>query len=306
MRGTAKTTYTNNNIPSENIPEELQRQMIGQEPSSGVAWSAIIGGAFVATAVSLILVVLGSGIGFSVVSALPTAETGAEGVSFPYMTAMWIIAIQVIASGFGGYLTGRLRTKWTGLHTKEVFFRDTANGFLSWAVATIFAAALFASAATMVISGSVKALSAVAAPVIQNVSENTRATGLLNPNSYLISGLFRSDNPTNTGVTDADIRTETSNIILNSIRNGEISDTDRTYLASIIAARTGVSQSEALTRVDDVMAQVGTVETNTREALDAARRVSAQLALFVCVSLLLGALAASYYAAVGGRHRDRV
>lgn len=48
----------------------------------------------------------------------------------------------------GGYLAGRLRTKWTGVHNDEVYFRDTAHGFLSWSVALVVTAAFLASAAT--------------------------------------------------------------------------------------------------------------------------------------------------------------
>ena len=103
--------------------------------SSGVSWPAIIGGAFAAAALSLILLALGSGFGLASVS--PWSNSGASLTSFTAMTAVWLIVVQWLASGLGGYLTGRLRTKWAGLHTHEVFFRDTANGFLSWAVASV-------------------------------------------------------------------------------------------------------------------------------------------------------------------------
>src|SRR4029434_3405378 len=54
--------------------------------------------------------------------------------------------VQMAASGLGGYLAGRLRTKWASIHTDEVYFRDTAHGFLAWATATLVTAAFLGSA----------------------------------------------------------------------------------------------------------------------------------------------------------------
>ena len=115
-----------------------RRQHPLETSTSGVAWPAIIGGAFAAAALSLILLALGSGFGLASVSPWPNA--GASVTTFTVMTAVWLIVTQWLASGLGGYLTGRLRTKWVGLHTHEVFFRDTANGFLTWATATVIGA----------------------------------------------------------------------------------------------------------------------------------------------------------------------
>src|SRR5271170_7101072 len=119
--------------------------------TSGIAWPAILGGAFAAAALALILVALGSGFGLASVS--PWPNSGASATTFTIMTAVWLIVIQWIASGVGGYVTGRLRTKWVGLHTHEVFFRDTANGFLTWATASVIGAVLLASATSSVLTG---------------------------------------------------------------------------------------------------------------------------------------------------------
>src|SRR5665213_3783184 len=121
--------------------------------TSGVAWPAIIGGAFAAAALSLILIALGSGFGLASVS--PWFNAGASATTFTVMTAVWLIVTQWLASGLGGYLTGRLRTKLVGLlHTHEVFFRDTANGLLTWATATVIGIAVLAATASAVASGS--------------------------------------------------------------------------------------------------------------------------------------------------------
>src|ERR1022692_2906079 len=142
--------------------------------TSGVAWPAIIGGAFAAAALSLILLALGSGFGLASVS--PWSNTGASATTFTVVTAVWLIVTQWLASGLGGYLTGRLRTKWVGLHTHEVFFRDTANGFLTWAVAAVIGAAFLASPAASVVSGTATVVAGVASGAAAGASMGATQT----------------------------------------------------------------------------------------------------------------------------------
>src|ERR1022692_1234088 len=117
--------------------------------SSGVAWGAVIGGSFVTAAFSLILLALGAGFGLSAVS--PWSNVGAPASTVGTAAIIWLIVIEIVASSLGGYLTGRLRTKWALIHTDEVYFRDTANGFLAWAVALVISVTLLASAAVSMV-----------------------------------------------------------------------------------------------------------------------------------------------------------
>ena len=125
------------------LPETSVRN---EAHSSGVSWAAVIGGAFVAAALSLILLALGAGLGLSSVS--PWSNVGASASTISTAAIMWLILMQVISSSMGGYLAGRLRTKWASIHTDEVYFRDTAHGFLAWSVALVVTAAFLTSAAT--------------------------------------------------------------------------------------------------------------------------------------------------------------
>jgi hypothetical protein len=106
---------------------------------SGVSWSAVIAGAFITAAMSLLLLALGAGLGFSSVS--PWSNVGASASTVGKAAIVWLIVIQIIASALGGYLAGRWRTKWATIHTDEVYFRDTAHGFLVWAVGLVITAA---------------------------------------------------------------------------------------------------------------------------------------------------------------------
>jgi len=128
---------------------------------SAVTWPAIFGGAFVAAAITIVLVTLGSGLGLAAVS--PGRDSGASATGVAWMTAAWLIVVQWLSSGVGGYLAGRLRTKWANTHTHEVFFRDTAHGLITWAVGTILVAGFLASAVGSAISGGVHAAAAVGA-----------------------------------------------------------------------------------------------------------------------------------------------
>src|ERR1700741_1962159 len=84
--------------------------------------------------------------GFAVVS--PWGGRGVSSSTFEIGTGLYFIVMAMISSAIGGYLAGRLRTKWVGVHTDEVYFRDTAHGFLAWAFASVLGAVLLATPAT--------------------------------------------------------------------------------------------------------------------------------------------------------------
>jgi len=275
--------------------------------SSGVAWGAVLGGAVAAISLTLILVALGSGLGLSSVS--PWPNSGASVTTFTIMTAIWLIITQWLASGVGGYLTGRLRTKWVGLHTHEVFFRDTANGLLAWAAATVIGAAVLASAASSVLSGTAHMAAGVAAGAAAGAGQaTTQAAGqsggqMGDPTAYFVDGLFRTDHPAANG-SDADVRGQSTRILLNGMQNGDVSAPDKAYLVQLVAARTGLSQADAEKRVDDVIAQEKAAEAKARRAADTARKAAANLSIFTALSMVIGAFIACAAAALGGRLRD--
>src|SRR5271166_5331472 len=267
----------------------ITRATAVESSATGVAWPAVFGGASAAAASSLILLALGSGFGLASVS--PWSNSGASLTTFTAMTAIWLIIVQWFSSGLGGYLTGRLRTKWAGLHTHEVFFRDTANGFLSWAVASVIVAAFLASAAASVMSGATQVAAGAVAGGAQGATQAAARSGgnLADPTGYLVDSLYRSERPS-PNVSSQDVRSETARILAMGIRNGDVSAPDKTYLAQLVAARTGLSQADAEKRVDDVIVQAKAAEVKAREAADAARKAGASLSIFIGLSMLIGAL----------------
>jgi hypothetical protein len=263
---------------------------------SAVSWRAILGGAVAAAATSIVLVALGAGLGLSAISPWPNA--GASAATFSIVAGIWLIVVQWLSSGIGGYITGRLRTKWVSLHTHEVFFRDTAHGFLTWAVATLIGAFVLASAVSSAVGTSTQAAATVAAGAAQGTG--SAASGA---RAYDVDTLFRGQKPEFAGSSQQS-RAETPRILVSGITNGDLSPADRTYLAQEIATRTGISETDAQKRVDDVIAKEKAAATKAREVADAARKSAAHISIFTALSLLIGAFIACCAAAYGGTLRD--
>ena len=103
------------------------------DAQSAMSWGAIAAGAVGAAALALLLIAFGAGLGLSAVS--PWSDSGVSASTFNTGTGIYLVIVAVMSSAVGGYLAARLRTKWVGAHTNEIFFRDTAHGFLAWAFA---------------------------------------------------------------------------------------------------------------------------------------------------------------------------
>jgi hypothetical protein len=265
---------------------------VSEETSvSAVSWAAIAAGAAAAAALTLTLVAFGVGMGFSAVS--PWSNSGPSATTFKVGTGIYLCVIAMLANTVGGYLAGRLRTKWTGLHSNEVIFRDTAHGFLAWAFAIVVSAAALGSATTTIVGGTASGT----APVAAGAAGPSNA-GV--PTGYFVDTLFRSDSPTAPQAGDARSQSaEAARIFAQAIRDGALSPPDRAYLAKLVSARAGLSPPDAEKRVDEVA-------TSVRNAAENARRAAAHLALWLTASLFIGAFAASLAAIEGGQLRDDV
>jgi hypothetical protein len=260
------------------------------EPSvAGVSWAAVAAGAVVSCALTLVLLAFGTGLGLSVVS--PWAGSGVSATTFKIGTGLYLIVIAMLASSIGGYVAGRLRSRWIGVHSDEVYFRDTAHGFIAWAFASVLGAALLALPASSLLGGTAAGLSQGA------VSSASQA----GPMDGYVDTLLRSNAPASQNSANAntsDSRGEMVRLFTSSFRNGgELKPTDREYVSKVVAARTGLSQADADKRVNDVVTQV-------KADTDAARKATAQLAFWLTASLLLGAFCASLAATEGGGLRD--
>lgn len=312
-------------IPNSTLATDPRRDppvygnLTGGSPSgpTAVSWGAILAGAAASAALSLILLLLGSGLGLSAMS--PWANEGASGRALGIGTGAWLIFIHIAASLLGGYLAGRLRTKWVSLHGDEVVFRDTSHGLLTWAVGTLFTAAVLTSTVSAIVGTGVQAgaqvaggaASTAASAAAAGTAASAGADGARSesgPMGYLVDSLFRGQKDAKSQASPEQATAEMTRIFTNAIATGKLPEEDARHAGQLVAQRTGISQAEAQKRVNETFAQAQTrlkeAETKAREAADAARKASAMAALFLCLALLIGAFFASYAGIVGGRHRD--
>ena len=222
----------------------------GFDAKSAVSWGAILAGAFVAAALALILLLLGTGLGFAVIS--PWSDEDASAKAVGIAAILWMVVTHLAASALCGYLAGRLRTKWIDLHGDEVVFRDTAHGLASWAVGIVISAAFLTSAATSIVAGTAKMGATAAATAGAGAAAAASQQKTSDSNVRFVDAMLRSDRPR--GPDDAAIREEAGRIFATGAQ-GEVSASDRSYLAQLVAARTGLSQPEAEKRVADATAQ---------------------------------------------------
>jgi hypothetical protein len=257
---------------------------------SGLSWAAIAAGAVAAAALTLVLVAFGAGLGLSAIS--PWSNSGVSAGTFKVGTGIYLCIVAVMSSAIGGFLAARLRTKVVGLHSNEVFFRDTAHGFLAWAFATLISATALVSTTSYLASGTVTNIAAVGTQAVAS-----------DPTQLYIDKLFRMAAPGQAGApsrNDAETTAEVARLWkADFASNADLSSADRTYVAQLIATHTGMGEADAQKRLDEVVAEAKTDADN-------ARRAAAHLSFWVTAALLFGAFAASLAAAEGGILRDGI
>jgi hypothetical protein len=279
-----------------------------ESSKSAIAWGPILGGAVAATGISLILILFGSGLGLTMVS--PWSGESSSAATVGISAAIWLVVVQWLSAALGGYLTGRLRTKWAAVHTDEVFFRDTAHGFVSWAVATVFVAGFLASSLGSLAGAGAQAVGSAAttAGIAGGTAAASSASSSNGDNmatSYFTDALLRPQQAQARAQNDdAAATAEVSRILLNGAVQGGVPDDDKAYLATIVAARTGLSPDESRARVDAVLKRIDDAKVAAQQAADEARKAAATTALVGSLSLLVGAFISCAAAALGGRQRD--
>ncbi|HEY3815173.1 MAG TPA: hypothetical protein VGL66_18290 [Caulobacteraceae bacterium] len=249
-----------------------------QVGSSAVSWPAVIAGALSAAAISVLLFVLGAGLGFA---AAPMGHANSEAVTFTVWAAIWLIVIQWLASALGGYLAGRLRHRWHGVNDGETHFRDTANGFLSWALATVLVAVLAASTAGLA----------------AGVATHRHDASMAEPHAYTLDVLFRSPTSMAT-VSDPATRAEAGRVLTHAATEKQVPEDDRVYLTQMVSLRAGVTPAVAQARTDAAINAV-------RDEADKARKAAEATGLFTALAMAIGAFIAAVCGVLGGRERDK-
>src|SRR6476659_8680833 len=266
--------------------------------SSFVAWGAVVAGAFLAAAISFVLLTFGAAIGLSATSPWPNSGVSAKVIAS--IAVFWAMAQQIGAFMAGGYVAGRMRSRWheTG---HEADFRDGLHGGLVWAVGVVIGAALFLSTAGSVAkTGAETAGGAAAAASASNLDSMLRPTTVAQAGTPPAATPPASQPTTSrprTAASADETRAEMSRLLSSAVATGSLSGESRAYLVQIVAQRAGIPQQEAERRVDQAF-------NAAREAADKARRAGILTGFVTAASLVLS-LGAAWWAAVrGGNHRD--
>ncbi len=268
------------------------------DEKSYVDWAAIIGGTVLASAISFVLLAFGSALGLTFSSAYE--GSGMSLVGFAIAAALWLLWVQVSSFMAGGYLTGRLRRRNYDATEDESDIRDGSHGLLVWGLGVLVGAVLAFSSASAVLGS---ATNAVGNAVGGAASGAATLVQEIDPNTLLTDRLLRPGTATDTA--NEELRSEVGRILVTAVTDGELAEDDRAYLASVVAARTGVEEAEAQARVDEVWAQAQELEATARETADQARRIGMIAAFITAASLLISAAAAYFGAVLGGNHRDK-
>lgn len=353
----SRIDYPERGAVEPDVPVLTRTPIVESSPESAVSWGAILAGAVAAAALSLILLILSIGLGLSSVS--PWSFDGVSKETFGWGSIAWLTFTALAASGLGGYLAGRLRTKWTRLHGDETYFRDTAHGFVSWAVATLLTAGLLTSAIGGILGTGVQAVGATAGAAASTAGAAAAGAGSAAMGSeegdldYWVDSLFRnSAAPASTAMPAAavnpaapgapampapgvdpaapppprpmagagpgpgrpmagdrrEVRAEVNRIIVSSLRTEGLAPDDKQYLAQLVARETGMTPAEAEARVTDIQtrmrAALEEAKKTAQQVADDARKATAYAALWLFITLLIGAFFASLSATWGGRRRD--
>jgi hypothetical protein len=254
---------------------------VGAADPAYLHWKPILAGAIVAAALSFVLISFGSAIGLAVAS--PSSSWRDTSSALALLGGLWLLLTSLASFGLGGYLAGRLRESWTAAVPDEVEFRDGIHGLLVWGLAIIIGAFL-ALGATRTVAGRADLTTLTA----------STAEPLL---AFELDRLFRSDRKPADPANDPEMRAQAARIITTGLGHSRMAPDDRSYLVRLVETRTELSQPEAESRVNQVIAQAS-------EAIARARHGAVILAFMVGASLMLGAAAAWLAAAAGGQHRD--
>lgn len=290
---------------------------------SYIDWAAILGGAVVATAVATVFTTFGAALGLSALSAEP--GEGSFNVAI-ILSGIWVVVTLVASYAAGGYIAGRMRRRVDQATADEVMARDMINGLVVWGVGIVIGTMLLTNAATSAVSAVGSAAGTVvsaAGSAVGGAAEGALAAAgammpegvTADPMGFVTNSLMRPAAVDPLTATPQTLMTDAGAILANVVATGEISDAERTYLESAVAAQTGLPPAEVTTRVDSAIAAAQTAREAAAKlaaeaeqmAVDVAEtaRVSGILTAFLLAAAALVAAATSGIAAVrGGRHRD--
>jgi hypothetical protein len=268
-----------------------------------IEWGAVIAGAVTAAALSFVFLSFGTAIGLTTVS--PWPNSGVSAKTAASLAVFWTLAQQIGAFMIGGYIAGRMRTRWAEANPDETEFRDGLHGALVWAVGIVIGAMLLFVAAGAVARTGAQALASASTAATSNADTIAYyADAMMRPAARPATGQGAQGaaTPARVEPLSQETRAEIGRIVARSVAAGSLSDSDRSYLASLVAQRTGAAQADAERQVNQ---SINDAIRTTREAADKTRQAAILGGLVTAISLLVSLAAAWWAAQKGGNHRDQ-
>lgn len=278
-------------LSSTNVPPAPRAMAAAASDASYIEWPAILAGAVLATAVAVVLVTFGSGLGLSMIS----VQHG-EAASLRWLTiaaGLWFLWVAVTSFGAGAYVAGRMRRRFGDATEDESETRDGVHGLLVWATGALLGAILATAGVTGIAGSAAKAVGGAAEPV---------ATVLQGNMDYVVGAMLRGETASQS--LSPDMRSRVTTIIGHSLASGTMPADDKTELATIVAQATGKDQAAAESQVQAALDGLDEARQAAMQAAESAR-VAGIVASFTLAATLLICAAVAYFAAgLGGRHRD--
>jgi len=269
--------------------------------TSYVEWGPVFAGALIASAISFVLLTAGGAIGLSLIS--PYAHQSSPRVAAS-IAVFWSIAVPILAFLIGGYIAGRMRSAWGEASREEVKFRDGMHGALVWALSIVAGAMLAFSAAGGAASGGAQVAAAAGdqnSPAVAPAIDSLFAAAPAAPAEGAHPGAAASAAPP-TGeratAPESEARAMIARTLVAAAAAGELTPAQKRTIAQIVSERTGISEADVATRVDQAF-------KDGQAAIDKARKALVATGLVTATALLVGLLAAWFAAQNGGRHRDQ-
>ncbi|MEH3105384.1 MAG: hypothetical protein PGN12_15970 [Sphingomonas phyllosphaerae] len=270
-----------------------------------VSWGAIFAGVVIAVAVQLLLGILGTGIGLSMVDPVEGTTPGAAG--FGIAAGIYWLITTIVALGSGGYAAARL----SGVTEK---FDALSHGLVVWGVTLILTLYLLTSAVGGIIGGAFRTVGSVAGAAGATV-------GAVAPKAAQVAGVdardvrqeasaYLSDAPNDPAqMTPEQAQTEIARQLPALARGGADGQRAESRIVDVVAAQRKISREQAQAQVTRAKAQFvktknDAVET-AKSATDAAAGAAASTSFILVLALLAGAGAAAFGATTATRRRLR-
>jgi len=270
-----------------------------------LSWGAIFAGIVIAVAVQLVLGILGTGIGLTMVDPVEGTTPGAAG--FGIGAGLYWLITTIVALGAGGYAAARV----AAVHER---FDALVHGLVVWGVTLILTLYLLTSAVGGIIGGAFRTVGAVAGAAGTTVSaaapKAASIAGIDDSDVRSEAAAYLTDAPSDPSqMTAEQAQKEIARNLPALARGGADGQQAESRIVAIVAAQRKISRPEAQAQVTRAKQQFVQTKNQTvaaaKSATDKAAGAAAGTSFVLVFALLIGAAASCFGATAATRRRLR-